>query len=166
MGPDQEWYVMFRPKDPYPEHGLTDAAQRMYVWNSAAGGTIRRDGDFDNGIILHEYTHGLSNRLTGGPANSACLGSLEGGGMGEGWSDFYPTAIRLKPNDTRSTAYSMGDWANGVGIRPFPYSTSTTTNPSTYTYLNKSDYQAVHRIGSVWANMLYEVMWNLIDKHG
>jgi extracellular elastinolytic metalloproteinase len=29
---------------------------RMYLWNSTE---IITDGDFDNGIILHEYTHGL-----------------------------------------------------------------------------------------------------------
>ena len=26
-----------------------------------------RDGDIENGIIIHEYGHGVSNRLTGGP---------------------------------------------------------------------------------------------------
>ena len=38
------------------------------------GGT---DGDFDNGVILHEYGHGVSNRLTGGPQAVACLGLLQ-----------------------------------------------------------------------------------------
>ena len=32
--------------------------------------SANRDGDFDNGIIAHEYGHGISNRLTGGPASS------------------------------------------------------------------------------------------------
>ena len=58
-------------------------------------------------IRILEYTHGLSNRLTGGPANSNCLNTLEAGGMGEGWSDFFATAIRLKPQDTRKTDYGM-----------------------------------------------------------
>ena len=39
---------------------------QMYVWTAA---TPDRDGDLDNGIIIHEYGHGVSNRLTGGPAN-------------------------------------------------------------------------------------------------
>lgn len=30
-------------------------------------------GDLDNGVITHEYGHGISNRLTGGPLNSGCL---------------------------------------------------------------------------------------------
>lgn len=41
-------------------------------------------GDLDAGIIIHEYTHGVSTRLTGGPANSGCLGWGEPGGLGEG----------------------------------------------------------------------------------
>lgn len=89
---------------------------RMYLWNSVPG--PQRDGDFDNGVIIHEYTHGLSNRLTGGPSRSSCLGNAEGGGMGEGWGDFFATAIRIKAADTRTKVYAMGDWVNGKG----PYS--------------------------------------------
>lgn len=59
----------------------------------------------------------------------------------------------------------MGFWINGgKGIRSHPYSTSLTTNPLTYTSVNSLN--AVHAIGTVWATMLYEVMWNLIDKYG
>jgi len=43
----------------------------MYVWDVAEP---NRDGDFESGIIIHEYSHGISTRLTGGPANSNCLG--------------------------------------------------------------------------------------------
>lgn len=51
---------------------------RMYVWNVAVG--PERDGDLEAGIIIHEYSHGISIRLTGGPANSGCLGWGESGG--------------------------------------------------------------------------------------
>lgn len=84
---------------------------RMYLWNAVP----QRDGDFDNGIIIHEYTHGLSMRLTGGPSRSTCLATIESGGLGEGWGDFYAAAIRLKAGETRTTNYAMGNWANGVG---------------------------------------------------
>lgn len=136
---------------------------RMYLFTSS---TPRRDASFEAGIVIHEYTHGVSNRLTGGPANAGCLNSLESGGMGEGWSDFFATAIRLKRGDTRATDYVMGAWAtnNPAGIRPVKYSTSMTTNPYTYTTVNSQT--AVHAIGTTWASILYEVLWNLIDKHG
>jgi len=55
---------------------------RMYIWNTA---NPYRDGDLEAGIVIHELSHGLSIRLTGGPANSGCLGWGESGGMGEGW---------------------------------------------------------------------------------
>ncbi|PYH89557.1 extracellular metallo proteinase MEP [Aspergillus ellipticus CBS 707.79] len=145
------------PPDGFP------ARMRMYIWTES---TPPRDGSFDAGIVIHEYTHGLSTRLTGGPYNSACLDALESGGMGEGWGDFMGTAIRLKPNDTRATSYTVGAWSynDDAGVRKYPYSTSFAQNPLNYTSVNNQN--GVHAIGTVWATMLYEVMWNLIDKHG
>jgi extracellular elastinolytic metalloproteinase len=32
-----------------------------------------RGSSFNNHVIIHEYTHGVSNRLSGGPANVDCL---------------------------------------------------------------------------------------------
>ena len=86
--------------------------------------------------------------------------------MGEGWGDFMGTAIRLQPNDTRAKDYGAGTWVIGKpqGIRPYLYSTSMKTNPLTYADVNKMN--EVHDIGTVWATMLYAVLWNLIDKHG
>lgn len=108
----------------------------------------------------------MSNRLTGGPANAGCLSGLESGGMGEGWGDFMATAIRLKKDDTRATDYPMGSWVfnDAKGIRAYPYSTSLTTNPLTYKATDKQF--GVHAIGTIWCSTLYEVLWNLIDKHG
>ncbi len=59
-------------------------SMEMYL---CANATPNKDGDFDNLVIAHEYGHGISNRLTGGAANSGCLSNSEQ--MGEGWSDFY-----------------------------------------------------------------------------
>ncbi|KAI0201601.1 extracellular elastinolytic metallo proteinase [Astrocystis sublimbata] len=136
---------------------------RMFRWTLS---TPDRDCAFEAGVILHEYTHGLSNRLTGGPANSNCLNTIEAGGMGEGWGDFYATAIRLQEDDTRNTDYSLGAWVANMpeGIRAYKYSTKLDVNP--YMYITANTYNEVHDIGEIWATMLYEVMWNLIDKHG
>ena len=41
------------------------------------------DGDFDNGVIVHEYGHGISNRLVGGPSNVQTTWHLStAGGIG------------------------------------------------------------------------------------
>ncbi|SMR60810.1 unnamed protein product [Zymoseptoria tritici ST99CH_1E4] len=143
-----------------------DGAQgrmRMYVFNQS---TPNRDSSFEAGIVIHEYTHGLSNRLTGGPLNSRCLSVLESGGMGEGWSDFFATSIRVKNSDKRTVDYPIGDYAfnDPKGIRAYVYSTSLTTNPYTYSSLNTLT--RVHQFGTVWCSTLYEVLWNLIDSRG
>ncbi|KAI8321894.1 hypothetical protein GQ54DRAFT_275434 [Martensiomyces pterosporus] len=136
---------------------------RMYVWTQT---NPKRDGDFEQDIVAHEFTHGISNRLTGGPSNTDCLNDGEPGGMGEGWSDTVANLLRITPNMTRKTDIIMGQYAYGKSIRNYPYSTSLTTNPETYSYLDRSDYQEVHSIGEVWATILYEVIWNLNDANG
>ncbi|KAJ5291708.1 extracellular elastinolytic metallo proteinase [Penicillium angulare] len=90
-----------------------------------------RDGSFDAGLVIHGYTHGLSHRLTGGPATPGCLNGLESGGMGEGWSNFMAISVRLKPHDTRAMEYAFAEWAgnNKKGIREYLYSKPMDTNP-------------------------------------
>jgi len=134
---------------------------RMYLWNTALP---YRDGDMEAGIVIHEYSHGLSTRLTGGPANSGCLGWGESGGMGEGWGDFLATAIR---SNRKYSDYAMGAWAANrvTGIRHFVYSVDDQLNPSTYKTLDKPGYWGVHAIGEVWAEMLWVVLQKLIEKH-
>ncbi|EGN97406.1 hypothetical protein SERLA73DRAFT_184099 [Serpula lacrymans var. lacrymans S7.3] len=135
---------------------------RMYLWNTA---NPYRDGDLEAGIVIHELSHGLSTRLTGGPANSGCLGWGESGGMGEGWGDFLATTIR---STSSYSDYAMGAWAANrpTGIRNFIYSTDKAINPSTYKTLDKPGYWGVHAIGEVWAEMLWVVSQKLINKHG
>jgi len=135
---------------------------RMYVWS----GTPYTDGDLEAGIVIHEYMHGVSTRLTGGPANSGCLGFGEAGGMGEGYGDFAATMIRMQSAEVRD--YSMGSWAahRDGGIRKYPYSTNMTVNPSTYKTLDGPGYWGVHAIGEVYAEMMFEVAEALIAKHG
>jgi len=135
---------------------------RMYLWNTALP---YRDGDLEAGIVIHELSHGLSTRLTGGPANSGCLGWGESGGMGEGWGDFLATTIR---STKQYSDYAMGAWAANreKGIRNYIYSLDEKINPSTYKTLDNPGYWGVHAIGEVWAEILWVVSQRLIKKHG
>ncbi|KAI6016486.1 Fungalysin metallopeptidase-domain-containing protein [Pisolithus marmoratus] len=135
---------------------------RMFLWNTAFP---YRDGVMEAGIVIHELSHGLSTRLTGGPQNSGCLGWGESGGMGEGWGDFIATTVRSTSN---YSDYPMGAWASNraEGIRNFPYSNTSKVNPSTYVTLGKPGNWGVHAIGEVWAEMLWVVSQKLIEKHG
>lgn len=127
----------------------------------------RRDGDLDNGIIAHEYGHGISTRLTGGRNNVYCLFNEEQ--MGEGWSDYFGLILTLKPGDQPSDPKGIGTYATGQGrygrgIRTFPYSTDFDVNP--FTYNNIRSQTAPHGVGSVWATMLWDLTWAFIDEYG
>ncbi|RYC65791.1 hypothetical protein CHU98_g469 [Xylaria longipes] len=126
----------------------------------------RRDGCFEKDIVVHEYTHGLSSRLTGGPDAGGCLQSEEAAGMGEGWSDFYAIANAFNNEWTRNTNVPMAPWVsnNMSGIRSVPYTTNMTANPNTYAKLNGQ--AEPHDIGETWTTILWEILWNLVDKHG
>ena len=126
-----------------------------------------RDGDYDNLVIVHEYAHGISNRLTGGGNNSSCLNNQEQ--MGEGWSDWYGLVMTMEVGDLGPDARGAGTWlfgqgANGPGIREFPYSTDLNINNHTYDRIKTA--AVPHGVGSVWAAMLWEVTWALIDQYG
>lgn len=125
------------------------------------------DGSFDNGIIAHEYGHGISNRLTGGRFSAGCLGNTEQ--AGEGWSDFFGLVLTHEAGDTRNTPRGIGTYAinqptSGDGIRPFPYTADMTENPSTYDDIKT--FSVPHGVGSVWCTMLWDMYWDLVDLYG
>lgn len=139
------------------------------------------DGSFDNGIVAHEYGHGISNRLTGGASNTSCLNNPEQ--MGEGWSDWFALMLTIRPGDTGATprgiaTFASGENTDGVGIRPTQYSTDFSINNVTYgatnddTVIGTSGGQpiswndVVHNIGYVWASALWDLSWAYIDKYG
>jgi extracellular elastinolytic metalloproteinase len=100
----------------------------MYLWTQTEPW---RDGDFENAIIIHEASHGLSTRLTGGPLNSNCLAFGEAGGMGEGWGDMLAILLRQRATYKDTVSFEIGIYSNQVGIRNYPYSTNMyTSKPS------------------------------------
>jgi len=126
-----------------------------------------QDGDFDNLVIVHEYGHGITIRLTGGAANSGCLNNQEQ--MGEGWSDWYGLLMTMQAGETSTDSravgtYLFGQGPGGNGIRPYPYNTDMSINPQTYDHIKTA--AVPHGVGSVWATMLWEMTWGLIDAYG
>ena len=160
---------------------------QMYVFT---GPTPDRDGDFDAEIMIHEYTHGLSNRLVGGGVG---ISALQTRGMGEGWSDFYALCLLSQAGDNVDGNYASGAYASYqlsagfdqnyyYGIRRYPYTTDLTKNPLTFKDIDPTQASAhtgiarspvigttadeVHNIGEVWCNTLWEMRANLVRKHG
>ncbi|KAH6574962.1 hypothetical protein BASA60_005221 [Batrachochytrium salamandrivorans] len=97
-----------------------------------------RDPALDNNVMIHELTHGLSTRLTGGAHEDMCMSKIESGGLGEGYSDMVALIFTAKPEDTRNTKKVI----DAVGEKD-PY-----------------------RLGEIWASLLWEVYWNLVDAYG
>ncbi|MCA1762809.1 MAG: M36 family metallopeptidase, partial [Flavobacteriales bacterium] len=127
------------------------------------------DGSFDNGIVIHEYAHGISNRLTGGPNTTNCLFNEEQ--MGEGWSDYYAILLTMdldvdNPVNRPMAVYANGDGLGGNGIRPVPYDTSFAVNNYTYADVSNPNLSIPHGVGFVWATMLWDLTWALIDEYG
>ncbi|KAI8849788.1 peptidase M36 [Chytridium lagenaria] len=136
----------------------------MYTCNMAIPS---RDTGMDNSVILHEITHGVSNRLTGGASNVWCLSTDQAGGMGEGWSDVVAWWASMRSTDNRNVNKAVGAYSFNLinGIRSYAYSTSLTTNPLYFADIAGRSGQ-VHFIGTVWSSILYEVYWNMVDLAG
>ncbi len=151
-----------------------------------------RESALDAEIIVHEYCHGLSNRLIG---DGTGMSSLQSKGMGEGWSDFYALALTSASTDNLNGNYAKGAYASyrvwGTdyqanyysGIRRYPYTTDLTKNPLTFKDIDPEQADPhvgipinpslvgfpaheVHMQGEVWCSMLWEMRARLIEKHG
>ncbi len=137
---------------------------QMFLWNTA---NPQKDGDLDSGVIVHEYGHGISNRLVGGPANVSCLQNLQQ--PGEGLSDWWSLVYTHEPGDQGTDPRGIGTYVlnqpvTGPGIRTQRYSTDPAVN--TWTYASIAGMSVPHGVGSVWAQGAWEVYWRLVDRWG
>jgi outer membrane protein assembly factor BamB len=107
---------------------------------------VARDADLDAEVILHEYTHGLTDRLVLGLLGPRPMQTV---GMSEGWSDFYALSLLSEPGDNVHASYPFGGYITFYlppkdapcpsstipnyyyGFRRYPYSTETNYNPLT-----------------------------------
>jgi uncharacterized repeat protein (TIGR01451 family) len=164
--------------------------EHMFIFT---GPNPNRDGSLDAEVILHETTHGTSERLVGA---GTFITALQTAGMGEGWSDFYADSLLSQPGDNPNGVYAMGGYVTyqfvGItlanyyfGIRHFPYCTDMTKNPFTFKDIDPGQISShpgvprspvypffpqeadeVHHQGEVWCVTLWEVRANLVNKYG
>lgn len=150
-----------------------------------SAGPFQIDGSLDNGIIAHEYGHGVSNRLTGGRLNSNCMRTctnFDAAGRcivgfatevaSEGWSDYLGLILTMRDGDSGEDsrgigAFAIGQPTDGVGFRPTQYSTDFAINPSTYDSVAVFENTAApHPVGYVWTSMIWDMTWGLVDQYG
>lgn len=130
-------------------------------------GPVRLDGSFDNGIVAHEYAHGISLRLTGGASTSSCLSNAEQ--MGEGWSDFFTLVTTVQAGDNGSDPRGIANYVfdrslDGKGVRRVPYSTDLNVNNQTYEDVIGAS--VPHGVGEIWAGVLWDLYWKFVDVYG
>ncbi|PFH46758.1 hypothetical protein AMATHDRAFT_88134 [Amanita thiersii Skay4041] len=132
----------------------------MFLWDLT---TPMRDGALENDIVTHENTHGLTSRLTGG-GTADCLFALESLGLAEGWSDAMANWMEQDSANVRDFVLGAYVTNSGAGVRSHPYSTDAKVNPLRYSSI--AGMHEPHSIGEVWANMLHNVLAELVKAHG
>jgi hypothetical protein len=163
-----------------PPDGIPPLMQ-MYLFPDPAAGAadpfIASNGGDEAGIIYHEYTHGLSNRLVVDALGNSTLGNIQAGSMGEAWSDWYAMDFLANlgfqqdtnaPGEVRVGNY-VGAGQDLIRTQPLdcPVGTTSTLCPGTpgagpggYTY---GDFgriiggPEVHADGEIWG----ETLWDL-----
>jgi extracellular elastinolytic metalloproteinase len=134
------------------------------VWGTANMGTLAdgtppemnmglvastgRHTALDADVVYHEYTHGLTERLVGGPLDSMSMDGPQAGGLNEGISDFVACSLLGKT--------VVGDWVvdRPGGIRRHAYDESY---PGTYADVGTPQYTKVHDIGELWCAVMMSV---------
>jgi uncharacterized protein (TIGR03437 family) len=98
-------------------------------------------------LLFHEYSHGVSSRLVGGPRDLGCLNGLQSDGLSEGWSDYFALSLIDKPV---TGAYIVG---KSGGIRRQSYDGYTFT----YEDLGNDGFDVPHDEGEIWAATLWDI---------
>lgn len=127
----------------------------LFVGNPA--NPVNRHTALDSSVVFHEFTHGVTNRLVGGPTNVSALDEPQSGAMGEGWGDYIACTI----NNTTV----VGSWVVNLaqGIRHnrynsnFPHNFGHLGTTVVITPTHSIDYTEVHNIGEIWCATLMEM---------
>lgn len=126
----------------------THSDGRAPVMNMGIVSVTGRHSALDSSVVFHEYMHGVTNRLVGGPLDLMALDMPQSAGMGEGWGDYIACTI----NDTTV----VGSWLvdRAAGIREFPYDSNF---PDHFGKIGKGRFDEVHNIGEIWCATLMEM---------
>lgn len=172
----------------------TSPKMQMYLFTQFPAGTpppapaFEVNGADDAQVVYHEYTHGLSTRLVGGPNSMGSLQAAQSGAMGEGWSDWYATDYLvsqglLPDNANRSGELPQGRYENFFSIRAqavdcavgapkkqCPEEKTGKSGPGGFTYADYGRVRdrgpEVHDDGEIWVQTLWDLRAAMIKKFG
>ncbi|HKE78237.1 MAG TPA: M36 family metallopeptidase, partial [Solirubrobacteraceae bacterium] len=154
----------------------------MFLWQPVAGGFYPPcvDGDFDAGVIGHEYTHMIENRTIG--KGNRRLG-FQAGAMGEAAGDLFSmeelAEFGLVPTDGENP-FATGTYVTGNKVRGirdyaanFPY-TGAFPEPGINPQINPLNFSdvgfdltgpEVHADGEIWVAINFEIRKALAAKY-
>ena len=154
----------------------------MYFWQPIAGSFYAPcvDGDYDQGVIGHEFGHMIENRMIG---KGNARAGFHAGAMGEAFGDLvsieYLRENSYTPTDGEDP-FATGTYATGNkehGIRNYVMNyprTGAFPTPSTYPHVNPLNFSdigydtpgnEVHSDGEIWVAINNSVRQALIDKY-
>jgi hypothetical protein len=145
------------------------------------------NGGDDSGVVWHEYTHGLSNRLVINDDGSGAVNTAQAGAMGEAWSDWYASDNQVREglkSDALATAgeIDVGAYSDrdlhalrsqaldcpvGVADAACPGGAATDVGGYTYGAFGKvAGAPEVHADGEIWSETLWDLRQALQLKTG
>ena len=144
----------------------TPGITNQYLFQPIAGAFYApcTDGGLDMGIVGHEYTHAITNRMVGGPDEG--LTSEQGGAMGESWGDLVAGEYQFSHGyDNGGNIWAIGAYATGnlqTAIRDY----AINRNPLNFSnYGFDSTGPEVHSDGEIWNGTMWEVRQALVEKY-
>ncbi len=105
------------------------------------------DTAYDGHIVVHEYSHGVTQRMVGGPNATNCLFGTQSGAMAEGWSDYFAISFF---NNPITGAYSTQDLVRGIRRQSYE------GYRFTYEDIGNNGYE-FHNDGEIWAATLWDL---------
>jgi hypothetical protein len=129
-----------------PKEGISPNLRMGLFTNGTARLTDDFDTDYSGMTIVHEYGHGVSNRLVGSGSTS-CLYNSQSAALGEGWSDYWAISFF---NNPVVGAYEAQNTTRGIRRQSY----------EGYTYKYEdigNDGYEVHNDGEIWAATLWDI---------
>lgn len=123
------------------------------------GSREERHAGLDPSVVIHEYVHGVTNRVVGGPDEADPLRHPQSRALGEGFSDYFALTLwnRIRRRDGLDETTVYGRWISGdaeKGLRNHPYDDAF---PGTYGMLGGDGFARDHDAGQVWCSALLGV---------
>ena len=118
------------------------------IMNMGLVSTTRRHTALDATVVMHEFSHGVTSRLVGGPLNNHALEAAQSAAMGEGWGDYFACTI--------TGADTVASWVVNKpgGIRGFRYDANF---PDHFGKIGTGRYTEIHNVGEIWAATLLDI---------